>query len=61
MNTVLQGTISSDHFNTAILGCMTADRPKTLADPVLGPYCRFIHSVVNDRVVAVHTFVDAMR
>ena len=40
---------------------MTADRPKTLADPILGPYCQFIHSVVNDRVVSVHKFVEAMR
>ncbi len=40
---------------------MNANRVKTLSDPVIGAYCRFIHSVINDRVVAAKTFVEAIR
>lgn len=28
---------------------------------MLGPYCRFIHSVVNDKVVNVEAFVNDIR
>ena len=40
---------------------MNKDSAKTLSDPILGAYCRFIHSVVNDKVVNVSAFVGDIR